>query len=179
MTIKNNPHGVGYSGEGRWRDGALRCRCCALAYPGRYNVEDGERAGICPKCVDHLERPDEDPAARVDRAEAHAGEYWLRMKRAATDAAERKQEVEEARRRVRSALETRAGYRRLLAEVANLHRATATGCSCGVKRCRTLAALDRSGGYGREVRDLADSESRWAAFRELAEDASQRERLGE
>ena len=80
---------------------------------------------------------------------------------------------------MRSALETRDGNRRLLVEFADLHRSTVTGCSCGAERCRTLATLDRSAGYGRHVRETAISEAGWAEFWERAEEARQRERLGQ
>lgn len=153
MTIKGNPFGVGYSGEGKWREGQLRCTCCRFMFAGRFNADDA-RTGVCAECVDHAPVDGEAAERRAERAERHEVMLRQRLEALGRTAAKNREKAEDARERIGSALDSRDGYRGLLIDVAREHAETLQGCSCGARNCRTLALIEGSR-YRRDIRSGA------------------------
>ena len=167
MPIRNNPFGVGFSGEEKWVEGELRCQCCALPFAVRYNSADPAPPTWCPQCVDHHPAPHEPLPQRLARAEAHSAVYKQRMVTMAQAlSATRRElrhvaaEIDHARRGGRqqaaAAYESRDELQEILAAVAREHVPAHGACSCGKRVCPTAAAIDRSGRAGRRVRTAAE-----------------------
>jgi len=144
VSIRRNPYGVGFSGEEKWREGKVRCTCCAIPFAVRYNIKDPEFRGLCTACEPHVPLEGESAERRAERAEEHNRRLWKVVESSARHAAERRAEVERAHEKTRFAYESRDGYRDLLAKVAQEHTETSRGCSCGRPGCRTQRLLDDS-----------------------------------
>lgn len=167
MPIRNNPFGVGFSGQDKWVEGELRCQCCALPFPARYNSADPTPPTWCTQCVEHHPAPGEPLPQRLVRAEAHCAVYKQRMVAMAQTLATTKRElrhvsaeIEHARRDGRqqaaAAYESRDELQEILITVAREHVPAGGVCSCGKRACPTAAAIDRSGRPGRRVRTVAE-----------------------
>lgn len=177
MGIKSNPHGVGYSGEDRWRVADVRCVCCRIPFRLRHNVDDDLSTVRCPTCAEHQPGPQDSGDDRANRAEVHVEMYRRLAEGVGRNAAQSKREVLDSKEQVRAALESRNGYRQILVDVARLHVPEDEGCSCGLERCKTWSVINDAGGRGHDVLSRAEEEARWSVFSALAQEQSQAARL--
>lgn len=167
MPIKQNPFGVGFSGD-NWTNKAGRCECCTLPFSATVHAQEPVPRW-CPECRGHYAVQDESVERKVERLTNHEGRLLTYLGQA-RDAANRLQtEVNERRAQTKSALRSREEWRAVLTEVATLHNQGVDGrkCECGVQwPCETWQVLQQDRRIAREVntrqyRDLINETGRF------------------
>ena len=148
MGIKNNPFGVGYSGEFAFEKKRI-CDCCRVEFLWKGTKEALVGPSICRLCEAHsVETPEQELRKLRDHETAlvAAVEVARRMTR------ETKQENsylldenKEARRQVAAALQNRDRYRRVVDTLRQTHLLDKGKCTCGQNDCDVLEALDACG----------------------------------
>ncbi|WP_168582369.1 hypothetical protein [Gephyromycinifex aptenodytis] len=146
MTIKQNPYGVGYSGETVGQFPAT-CMCCHFEFAWTGPAARRDEPHTCPPCEAHTRGPQPER----DREHAKRAVDLLRRARDMARSAKAAEKwaldkAREAGRQTAAALQSRSRARFILDWVRDRHVTDGRSCACGVRGC--TVAGDFSEAYG-------------------------------
>lgn len=138
MAIVKNPYGVGYSGE-RVEERPRECVCCKIEFlwkgpPSEYAVPQR-----CQPCHSHsYDTADAELAALREHSTRLPTllEHARQMTRKAHSERDRaRTEVQESRRQVAAALQTRDKWREIVDAITSEHYGVGKACACKSTNC--------------------------------------------